>query len=201
MMNPFQAGEMFLALRLHFTRPSYDYFKYHGKTTLTPEKFALRSDKFLFAKLVRTYTEPEQFQDFVIANCLHDSHLHSRMLLTPEARDNYLAYRKVHESLSYVVEQDCRSFFDTHNNLNEWFRVRQEYPILLTAIWQKKMRLETLIILNRVFDFLPMWEQNIPDTIKWPAFLLVWKKYDPFVIGERRKYKTLLRSLLTIPTY
>lgn len=201
MMTPFQAGEMFLALRLHFTRPSYDYFKYHGKTTLTPDKFAIRSDKFLFAKLIRTYPEPPQFQDLVIANCLKDTHLHSRMLMMPEARDQYLAYRKIHESLAYVVEQDCRTFLDAHSDLNEWFRVRHTYPLLLTAVWQQRMRLETLILLNRVLDFRAMWETKIPDTIKWPAFLMVWKKYEPFVIGERSRYKTLLRSILTVPTY
>ncbi len=201
MMTPFQAGEMFLALRLHFTRPSYDYFKYHGKTTMTPEIFALRSDKFLFAKLVRTYTDEIQFRDFVVANCLHDQHLHSRMLMTPEARDRYLDYRKTHESLTYLVEQDCHTLKDRYPELKEMLRVSQTYPPLLTAVWQHTIHLETMLILNRVLNFLPMWEQRITDTIKWPASLLLWKKYDPFISIEIERFRRLFRSVLTAHTY
>lgn len=200
MMTPFQAGEMFLSLRLHFTRPSYDYFKYHGKTTLTPEKFALRSDKFLFAKLTRQYQDADSFRDLVVSNCLRDPHLYSRSLLTPEARDRFLAYRKIHESLSYLMEQDCQRLLETHPNLDEWVRVRQEYPILLKSVWQQQVHMETMIMINRLVNFLPMWERKITDTIKWPSFLMVWKKYDPFLSCNPARLKHFLRSSLTPTT-
>ena len=30
-VSPFEAYQTYLALKQHFTRPSYDYFKYNGK--------------------------------------------------------------------------------------------------------------------------------------------------------------------------
>lgn len=197
MMSPFQAGEMFLSLRLHFTRPSYDYFKYHGKTTLTPDTFALRADKFIFAKLTRMYPDAASFQDLVVSNCLKDTHLYSRMLLTPEARDRFMEYRRIRESLSYLMEQDCQKLIDQHPNLEDWVRVTQGYPILLTTVWQQRMHFETMMILNRLVNFLPMWERKISDTIKWPACLMLWKKYEPFVTCDPARLKIFLRSVLT----
>lgn len=197
MMTPFEAGEIFLALRLHFTRDSYDYLKYHGKTRLTPESFARRSDKFIFAKLARIYSTSDEFRDFVIANCLFDQHLYSRTLLVPEARERFLAYRKVHESLSYICEQECRVFFETQPGLDAALHTRSNCPPLLTAVWQKKVSLETFLSLNRVLEFLPVWERHITDTIKWPVFLHLCRKYDPFLTVNTDRTTKMLRELLT----
>lgn len=198
MMSPFDAARMFFAIRLHFTRASYDYFKYHGKTTLTQAKFELRPDRFVFAKLARLYQTPEQYQDLLVANCLFDPHLYSRMLVASEAYDRYLAYRKVHESLMYQVEQDTRWLHDQTPNLNEWIYVHQEYPLLLTAVWSHRIALETLIVLNRVLNFFPMWKSKIRDTIRAPEFLFTCEKYDPFVVVDVGKSKQLLRKNLTV---
>ncbi len=197
MMTPFQAGEMFLSLRLHFTRASYDYFKYHGKTTMTREKFELRSDKFLFAKLTRAYQTEEEFRDLVVANCLRDPHLYSRMLLASEAHDRYLAYRKIHESLAYLVDQDYCWMFEENQDINYWLHVGQEYPPLMQAVWTQRIKIETLLVMNRILNFLPMWERKIRDTIRVPEFLLLCRKYDPLLSIDGQKSKTQLRKKLT----
>lgn len=197
MMTPLQAGEMFLALRLHFTRPSYDYFKYHGKTTLTHEKFEQRSDKFLFAKLTRIYQTAEEYRDLIVANCLDDPHLYSRLLLSSEAHERYLAYRKIHESLTYQVNQDYCWLFEENSDLNFWLRSENEwhdYPPLMRAVWSQRIKIETLLVMNRILNFLPVWERKIRDTIRAPEFLLLCRKYDPFVVVDATKAKTILRE-------
>lgn len=200
MMTPFQAGEMFFALRLHFTRESYDYFKYHGKTTINPKTFELRSDKFIFAKLTRLYRTPEEYRDLVVANCLHDPHVYSRMLLSSDAQACYLAYRKIHESFSYVVEQDIQRLFEERGDINWWLRADGEFPPLLRAVWTQRITMETLLAMNRVCEFLPFWERTIRDTIRTPAFLSRCRKYDPFVTVDVPKTKTLLRKWVAQPT-
>lgn len=188
---------MFLSLRLHFTRSSYDYFKYHGKTNITHEKFQQRSDKFLFAKLTRIYQTPEEYCDLVVSNCLKDPHLYSRMLLSSEAHERYLAYRKIHESLTYQVDQDYHVLFDENSDLNFWLRVRDGYPPLLRAVWSHRIKMETLLVMNRLLNFFPVWERTIQDTIRVPDFLLLCRKYDPFVKVDVSKSKILLRKKLT----
>lgn len=200
MMTPFEAGEMFLAIRLHFIRDSYDYFKYSGKTTLTPEKFELQRDRFIFAKLTRLYQTPEEYRDLVIANCLKDPHLFSRLLLSSEAHERYVAYRKIHESLSYVIEQDTQRLFDEKGDINWWLRVNGEFPPLLRAVWAQRITLETLLAMNRVMQFLPVWERTIRDTIRTPEFLHLCQRYDPFIMVDVRKTKTILRKYLAQPT-
>ena len=37
-MNEFEAYEKYVALKLHFTS-EYDYFRYNGKTSVTPKSF------------------------------------------------------------------------------------------------------------------------------------------------------------------
>jgi hypothetical protein len=122
------------------------------------------------------------------------------MLLSNEARDHYLEYRKIHESLSYQVEQDYRVLFDENPDLNFWLRSHNEwheYPPLMRAVWAKKIKLETLLVMNRVLDFLPTWERKIQDTIRVPEFLLLCRKYDPFIMIDTVKYKHQLRKNLT----
>lgn len=196
MITPFEGAEMFFALRLHFTRSSYDYYKYGGKTTLTREQFDQRPDRFIFAKLVQKYHAPYAYRNLVIANCLEDPHLHVRALLTPEAHDIVLAYDKVHQSLSYVVEQDSSELLSTHS-LEEVLSVKSGYPLLLQRVWQKRIRLETLIVWNRIFDCLSHWNRKITDTMRWPSFYLLCQKYDVFVTLDHHKIKAHIRQNLT----
>jgi len=43
-MTAFESYRVYSALKLHFTTDSYDYFKYNGKTKVTPENFEKRKD-------------------------------------------------------------------------------------------------------------------------------------------------------------
>jgi len=52
----FSAFALYNAIKLHFTTDSYDYFKYHGKTNVTRDNFAIRKDKYTFYKLSREET-------------------------------------------------------------------------------------------------------------------------------------------------
>ena len=55
----FAAFALYNALKLHFTSESYDYFKYNGKTNVSPQSFMTRKDKYQFYKLSRKYNPEE----------------------------------------------------------------------------------------------------------------------------------------------
>ena len=44
-MEPFEAYQKYLALKLHFDSESYDYFKYRGKTNAKRDKFDVSSQQ------------------------------------------------------------------------------------------------------------------------------------------------------------
>jgi len=52
----FSAFALYNAIKLHFTTDSYDYFKYHGKTNVTRDNFAIRKDKYTFYTIILSIT-------------------------------------------------------------------------------------------------------------------------------------------------
>ena len=64
-MMPFDAYKCYLSLKNHFTKDSYDYHKYCGKTRATVQSFYKRKDRFWFEKLARNKTDEEVVNFFV----------------------------------------------------------------------------------------------------------------------------------------
>ena len=96
---------LYLALKNHFTRDSYDFFKYHGKTHATKESFINRRDRFQFQRLSRKYNA-DQMKDFLVANFLHDDRIWVGQLLEEDAEDRYNEYVKRNQSLTYSFKND-----------------------------------------------------------------------------------------------
>jgi hypothetical protein len=66
-MMPFDAYRQYLALKNHFTKDSYDYHKYCGKSRATVQSFYKRKDRMWFEKVSRQKTDQEVI-DFFVAN-------------------------------------------------------------------------------------------------------------------------------------
>ena len=49
-MQPFEAYTLFLAIKNHFVKADYDYFKYNGKVSASFNSFLARKDKYYFSK-------------------------------------------------------------------------------------------------------------------------------------------------------
>ena len=54
MNDPFESYKLYNALKLHF-ESKYDAVKYNYKTSVTPNSFFKRKDKYFFAKLAKTH--------------------------------------------------------------------------------------------------------------------------------------------------
>jgi len=107
-----------------------------------------------------------------------------------------LARQKVIQSMSYTFENECRDIFGEVKNPNEILKTTGDYPVLLTKALRKEVSPETLIILNSILGFLPMWESKIADTIRWPDYLLKLKKYAAFLVFDSVKYKLILKKVI-----
>ena len=57
-MEPFDAYKYYMAIKLHFESDSYDAPKYNFKTSISPQSFWKRRDKYHFAKLSRKFNKP-----------------------------------------------------------------------------------------------------------------------------------------------
>lgn len=189
----YDAFAMYQALKLHFTG-SYDYVKYNGKTNTNKDQFMVRKDKYSFYKLSRKYNRDELF-GFYVANLLKNPKVWVGELATEDADSEYKLWLRVQQSLSYIFEQDLNLLFDVVDKPDELLMVVDgQYPLLYNQYLQDSIYLETVIILDDVLNFFPMWEKKIEDDIVFPDFLFRCRKYKPFLHYDKAKFKNLLRD-------
>jgi hypothetical protein len=196
-MTGFEAFSLYESLKLHFSKDSYDYFKYNGKTNHSIQSFENRKDKYYFYKLSRKYKDKEELSEFLISNFLNSEKTWAGTLLTEEAEIAHRNRQKVLQSLSYNFENDCRKLFDEVKNPNDILKTNGGYPLLLTKTLRGEVSMETLCLLNSILNFLPMWDKNIAEDVRWPEFRRKMVKYAAFLPKDVVKYKLILKKVIT----
>ena len=190
----FEAYKTYLALKRHFTS-DYNYFKYNGKIRASEESFLRRNDRFFFRKLSKKYNK-EELVDFYVSNFIISNNWVGN-LVSQESEDNYVQYKRRRESLSYHFDVELRWVIDhcrdRNLELNKLLLVEDNnHPLLLKFLLQKKISIDTLIIMDSVLKFLSHWDDNLDDIvweekkrliIKYNKFLT----YDPFVYRKKLK--------------
>ena len=195
-MTGYETYILYNALKFHFTREKFDFFKYNGKVKTTPEQFENRKDKYHFYKLSRKYTDRDDMIQFLTYNFLEKDGLWVGDLLTEEGHKRYLKHKKILQSLSYTFENDCKKLFGETQNPNDLIKTNGDYPKLLTMALQRDIEIETLCILNAILNFVPMWNEKIQDSIRWPEFRLKVQKFATFLPRDVVKYKMLLKKII-----
>lgn len=197
MIDGYEAFGLYESLKLHFTKDSYDFHKYNGKSNISVTSFENRKDKYHFYKLSRKFNKREDLIEFLVANFVERDGLWVGDLLTEDAEVNYRRRQKILQSLSYEFTGDLAKLFNGVDDPNEVIKVVDgDYPILLTNTLQKETKIETLCILNSILGFLPMWDKKITDTIRWPDFRRKIVKYTAFLPKDSVKYKLILKKVI-----
>lgn len=194
-MTGYEAFCLYTGLKLHFTS-SYDYFKYNGKVRVTVDAFDNRKDKYFFHKISRRYSN-EEFEQFLVANFLHEPGVWIGKLLDEEANTRYVEYQKNIQSLAYTFENQCKDLFDMLDDPNEVLKTSGEHPVLLKKALRGEVSIQTVFILNSLLNFFPMWRNKITDTIVWPNYEKLISNYSGFLKFESTKYRLILKKCLT----
>jgi hypothetical protein len=195
-MTGYETFCLYHSLKLHFTTDNYNYFKYLGKSRISVESFEKRKDKYQFYKLSRKIKDDSEMKLFLISNILENPNLWVGSLLTEESNVCFQKKKRVIQSLSYVFQDDCIRLFSKVTNPNELIVCDENDPILLKKVLQKEIEFETLCILNRLLNFLPLWSRKIQDTIRWPEFKRSIVKYSEFIEIDDEKYRNILKRCL-----
>lgn len=69
-----------------------------------------------------------------------------------------------------------------------------QYPLLYNYLLQDKVYLETVVILDDIMNFTPMWSRKVEDDIIFPEFIMKCEKYKPFLNYDKVKFKKLLKE-------
>jgi len=194
-LNGYDLYCTYQAIKLHFTSENYNFFHYDGKTKVSVEAFQKRRDKFLFHRLARKYRD-EEMVPFLVSNFVYSDGNWTKSLLEEEAEETYRNWKRTTDSMSKVYQEDLQKIA-TKETFNDLFKVENgQFPKLLVAFLQKDVTIETMVILNNIFDFIRIWDKKISDDIIYPKVSRKIRKYGSFLAVNVDKYKTLTKETL-----
>lgn len=188
-MTPFEAFQMFSAIRLHFTSDSYDFFKYHGKVRVDESRFETRNDKYFYSKLSRK-SETIDLEHFLASLFLEYNKLWVGKVFEDECKDVYRKHKKVLESLEYTFKNEIFQYDD----LQELLIVYSDggVPKAYTEYKRGNISVECFYILAEVSRTWDYWLENVTDKIIFPIEIGNIRKYGQFIDFDRAKYKHLM---------
>lgn len=191
-MTPFEAFKLFISIKMHFTQPNYDFFKYNGKVNCNLDSFNRRRDKYHFAKLAKHKDAlgylVAQYTTGNFTGWVGD-------LFTEEAERQYTQYLARKQSITYNFQSDLEKLED---GFVSKFKVKDgQHPGLLVMFRRGVISIETFTILNIHLDFFQLWDKRINDTVIWPSIRERCLKYRPFISYDTAKIKSILRPFLS----
>lgn len=188
---------LYHALKLHFTS-SYDYFKYHGKVKLTKETFLNNKSKYYFYKLSRKYSL-EELKEYFVATMVNkniEDKLWIGDLVSEDSLTDYNEWCRIQQALGYIFQKDIQRILDMHKNPNDIFLIPNDnqWPPLLYELLRDSISKETVIIMNQILNFFPMWDKKIEDEFIWPKERDRLIKYAPFLKFDLVKMKAIMKK-------
>lgn len=182
MMTAFDCYKEYLALKNHFTKPDYDYFKYNGKVRSNVDSFEKRADKFFFQKLAK---HPD-VRNFLVANFSENEKAWIRNLAYNESAEQvYKNWLKRQQSLSYLFKQEL-SKLDANFN-NNFACKENEHPLLLRKFLGNEISLETLCLLLEFTGAKKHWDSKMQYDLVYDAIKTKIEKYSPFIKCDKDK--------------
>ena len=199
MIHGFDVYRMYLAMKLHFSQPHFDYFASNGKTNAKEKTYQQRNDYWFYETLARKYTK-EEIQELLLASFVLSEEPSKVWIgdIKASGRDRWMVFKKLQQSFAYSFEQDCSSIFNymaaqgySFNNLFE--TLGGHHPTLLKLFLKRRINLETLIVLDVVLGYTKRWDKEMKDPL-WESVSLKIRKYKPFLSINRNKYQQVLKE-------
>ena len=194
-VNPFECYKSYLGLKNHFTKESYDYQKYLGKSRASVQSFYKRKDRYFFEKLSRQKDDNEVIEYFV-SNFVKATDPASVWIgeIVRNGESNYQEWLKQRQSMSYLFKEECGILFDD-NKVDEVFDCSKGHPLILKKHLSKEVSLETLIIIDRILDYRSRFDKALKDPV-WESISMKMRKYSPFLHIDVFKYKKTLKEVV-----
>lgn len=188
MMSAFDAYKEYLALKNHFSKPGYDYFKYNGKLKVNADSFNSRKDKLFFQKL----SKHPDVRNFLVANLSKNEKAWIKdIAYSEEAEKTYKDWLKRTQSLTYTIKNDLNRL---SSNFNDNFLIDKisPHPLLLRRYLGGYVSLETLCILLALSKAKPYWDKKMEYDPVYQETKTKIEKYTPFIKYDESKIKNIL---------
>ena len=180
-MNAYETYQQYLGLKLYF-EGNFDYFKYNGKTSASVTSFDKRKDKFKFIKL-STKLSDDQIIEYFVSNLIS-----GKKYVGDFDIKTWQTHKKIVQSVEYNFSNDIEKLLTNVESFDILFQCGNgNHPILLKQYLGKKIKLETMVILERLTKFCKVFDKNITDTIIWPDVSQLITRYQPFLKVDVQK--------------
>ena len=197
-MHGFQVYKMYLAMKLHFTQPKYDFFECNGQGRAKEKTYQERNDFWFFETMAKKLSDNE-VQDFLLASFVQSDDPTKVWIgdIKRTGKDRWLAYQKQRQSMSYLVEQDLSSMAEymaaQRYSLNDLFAPLGSHPPLLRLYVKGNVSLETMVVMDICLGYSKIWDKKMSDPL-WESMSMKMRKYKPFLSINTNKYKKMMQE-------
>lgn len=188
-MTPFEAYQLYIGIKNHFSTATYDWFLYNKKVRSTPQSFKKRHDKYEFYKLSK-HADPE---GLLVANCVAGSYYIKNIVDRETGIVKYNQWARKMQSLTYEFQNELDKL---QNPLLTAVRfVDGAIPEILEKLIDETISLETVCILAKTFKLLSFWQKdNIDQHVWWPVQQHLIIRYTPFIKYDSLKIHQIIRE-------
>lgn len=199
-MDGFDVYKTYLALKLHFSKDTYNFFTFNGKSRASLQSFEKRKDKYFFKKIGVKYDEKE-IVNFLLSHFIEDSNCWIGNISVNKSK-TYSEWKNKIQSMSFVFQNEMDLLSNISEDFDTLFKVNNgQHPIILKEYLAGNVSLESMVILQKIINFIPYFSQKISEPIVWPEVKKLVVKYEPFISIESTKYKRILINTWTfLPT-
>ena len=194
MMTPIDVYKTYLAFKNHFTKKSYNYFKYGGKSKASVQAYNKRKDRYFFERMSRKKSD-EEIKDYFLANfveCDDPDRLWIGEIIS-SGEDNLKSWMKRSQTMSYMFKTEVEVFVN-RENFQQLFTIKgQSHPEILKKYLQGALSIETMVILDIILEYVKNFDKKLEDPV-WETVSLKIKKYKPFLNINVNKYKSILKE-------
>ncbi len=194
MITGYRACRIYLAVKLHFTNKKYDFFKYGGLARLNKDTYEMRNDKYFFERIIDEYPTDERLIGFFVSNFLENDKFWIGDWKTKDCVSIYNQWLKRTKAIVYNFENDCQKIKDIARNekikINQIFKTYDKDYSILELTYDKKINIESYIILDNILKLSNNYSKNILDPY-YVSFEHKVKKYSRFLEFDAKKCKTL----------
>tara|TARA_B100000212_G_C27218404_1_gene466144 strand:+ start:93 stop:674 length:582 start_codon:yes stop_codon:yes gene_type:complete len=187
-MEPYDAYRYYMAIKLHFETDDYDAPKYNFKTSVKPQSFWKRKDKYHFAKVGKKFDKADELVQFYVSQFTNENKWIGDML---EGDQQYADWQKKNQSLSYIFQNDINTLAGKVENFDDLFSV-DTHPLVVKEYLSDNICLETVVILDKLTNFMRKADKQITETIVWPDVSRLIRKYKTFVSCDLNKMKKIV---------
>ena len=73
---------------------------------------------------------------------------------------------------------------------------KNEHPFILKSYYRSSISVETLVILNKIYNYVPLFDTAYGEDLMWPELSRIIKKYLPFLDIKKEKYDEIFRTTI-----